>query len=171
MNAWLWVANPLEKWTEVPVPGKPDLSPFDALEQYLGLNGGIRYVYWATPAFLTRINVGDAAYIWLSGGGVIAAGKVAEKPPHEYRPGRNENEFDHPEQLSAPGWHEVEATSGWKIGIKIDHFWGCNRPLRVQGLFTHKPSSNATIFQLDEGQQLSIIRAIEKSKGPLGGDH
>jgi hypothetical protein len=162
MNAWLWAANPVKKW----VPGKPNLSPFDALDQYLGLNGGVRYVYWATPIFRTQIRIGDAAYIWLSGGGVIAAGTVAEKPPHEYRPGHNENKFNHPAQLRAPGWNEGEATSGWKIGINIDHFWGCTRPLSVQAnLFTHGSSGNATVFRLDEGQQQSIIRAIEKRKG------
>jgi hypothetical protein len=35
MNAWLWAANPLRKWTGV--PGRPDLNQFDALDQYLGL--------------------------------------------------------------------------------------------------------------------------------------
>jgi hypothetical protein len=159
MNAWLWASNPLVKWKGV--PGKPNLTPFDALDQYLGFN----YVYWATPAFRTQIRVDDAAYIWLSGGGVIAAGTVAEKPPREYRRGHNENEFDHPAQLTAPGWNEEEATSAWKIGIKIDQFWGCKKPLSVQPVpLTHGSSGNATIFRLDQGQQQSIIRAIEARK-------
>ena len=126
MNAWLWAANPLKKWTGV--PGKP--SPFDALDQYLGLNGGVRYVYWATPAFRTQIRIGDAAYIWLSGGGVIAAGTVREQPDQEYRPGHNEDKFDYRyrAQLMAPGWNEKKATSGWKTGIDIPKVWGCRKP-------------------------------------------
>jgi hypothetical protein len=157
MNAWLWVANPLEKWTEVP---GSDLTRFDHLDQYLGLNGGIRYVYWATPAFRRQIRIDDAAYIWLSpSGGVIAAGTVAEEP--------NENEFDHPARLRAPGWNEEEATSGWKTGINIEHVWGCRSPLRVvANLFTYGSADNAnTIFRLDEAQQRSIIRAIEEREG------
>jgi hypothetical protein len=164
MNAWLWAANPLRKWTGV--PGRPDLNPFDALDQYLGLglrpNEVVR-VYRATPDFRTQINVGDASYIWLSGGGVIAAGTVAEKPPHEYRPGHNENEFEQRERLRAPGWNEGGASSGWKTGIDLDRVWGCRRPLRVQAnLFTHASLGNATVFRLDEGQHRSIIRAIEE---------
>jgi hypothetical protein len=102
MNAWLWTANPLEKWTGV--PGKPNLTPFDALDQYLGLNGGIRYVYRATPVFRAQIRIGDAGYVWLSSGGLIAAGVVAEKPPQKYEAGHNKDKFNYPAQLSAPGW-------------------------------------------------------------------
>jgi hypothetical protein len=160
MNAWLWAANPMKKWTGV--SEKPGMTPFGALEQYLGHNGGARYVYWATPAFRTQMRVGDAAYIWLSGGGIIAAGTIAEKPPHEYRPGHNENKFDHPERLRAAGWNEGEATSGWKIGIEIAQFWRCARPLSVQtNLFTLGSSANATVFRLDEDQQRSIVQAVE----------
>jgi hypothetical protein len=164
MNAWLWVANPEKKWTGVP---GTNLTPWDALDQYLGLNVGCTYVYWATPDFYTQIKVGDPAYIWLSGGrGIIAAGKVAEMPPDKYRPGRNEHEFAHPARLRAPGWNEDKATSEWKIGISIDrkHLWGCADPLPVpqaQNLFTHPgPSGKNTIFGLDDGQHQRILDAI-----------
>jgi hypothetical protein len=68
------------------------------------LDDAENYIHWVTPAFRRQISVGDPAYIWLSGGGIISIGEVAEAP-QEYD-GNNTEPFAHEDRLEAPGWNE-----------------------------------------------------------------
>jgi hypothetical protein len=81
MNAWLWKCDPM-LWNDT-----RNLSRYEAVEKCLEHKS--KRVYWATPEYKEKVKVGDRAFIWRTGagGGIVAAGTVAEKP-QEYT-GRN----------------------------------------------------------------------------------
>lgn len=120
MSAYMWNAR-IHMWTNVPLPR----DRLDAIRIYLLDRSD--YIYWSTNCHLSKIRVGDQAFIWrtkstLASNGIVAVGRVSEIPTLLTK--SSITKFKKPERIYASGWDESNATSDYKTGITIEErFW------------------------------------------------